>query len=175
MDDEFIDYGQLIDDAMHIIVKRALERVVAEGLPGRHHFFISFVTNFPGVELSDTLRQKYPDEMTVVLQHQFEGLEVLDDCFKVTLSFDGQQEPVVVPFNSLVAFADPSVKFGLQFRHSEEAQLLSEVTELIEDDELGEGKENTVKGAKGGKRKKKADGDQETVNNVISIDSFRKK
>lgn len=177
MDDDFIDYGRLIDDAMHIIVKKALERVSKEGLPGKHHFFISFLTGYPGVELSAALKKKYPDEMTIVLQHQFEGMKVSDESFEVVLSFESVKEKIKVPFDALVAFADPSVKFGLQFRHMDEFDdvdiadmaTLSILEELEDDynDSLEEApKEKPAKGAKGKASKK---------GNVVDIDSFRKK
>lgn len=114
-----LEYSAWIDDAMRLIVKRALERVRDHGLPGKHHFFISFITHFDGVSLSDTLRARYPEEMTVVLQHQFSNLKVNDASFSVDLSFDGTRERLEIPFNAIVAFADPSVKFGLQFRRQE--------------------------------------------------------
>ncbi len=179
IDDDFIDYGQLIDEAMHIIVKKALQRISKEGLPGKHHFFISFVTDFPGVELSDAMRNKYPDEMTVVLQHQFDDLKVYDDKFSVALSFDNVREKITIPFDSLVAFADPSVKFGLQFRHvdefeaeiDEEFSVMDEFT--AEDDLIDEIIDKKNKAAKkGGAKKKKS---TKKDGNVVDIDSFRKK
>lgn len=121
MTEDIINYGKLIDDAMHIIVKKALEDVIVKhGLPGQHHFFISFLTHFPGVTLSEKLRKKYPNEMTIVLQYQFDDLTVTEHNFSVVLSFDNEKECIVIPFASLTAFADPSVKFGLQFRYVEE-------------------------------------------------------
>lgn len=176
MSNDFIDYGKLIDDAMHIIVRNALQRVSKEGLPGKHHFFISFLTSYPGVVLSDTLRKKYPEEMTIVLQHQFESLKVTDKRFDVVLSFDNVKENIGAPFDALLAFADPSVKFGLQFRQVEEAYEedlaeLEEVTDIIEKEfagELEEGSKADKPKTKGGKLTKKAA-------NVIDIDAFRKK
>lgn len=183
MSEEFIDYGQLIDDAMHVIVQKALQRVEKEGLPGSHHFFISFLTEFPGVELSKKLRDKYPDEMTIVLQYQFENLNVDDEGFSVSLSFDNVKEKIVVPFTALTAFADPSVKFGLQFRHVEideelsdsELEALSELEEL-ETPPPATGQNNTAdkdKSAKG--KKKKAKKSTAKDDNIVSLDSFRKK
>lgn len=115
-EDSFIDYGKLIDDAMHQIVINALNIVSENGLTSNHHFFISFNTKHEGVSLSEKLLSKYPNEMTIVLQHQFESLKLADDGFEVTLSFDQIKERIVIPFKSLIAFADPSVKFGLQFK-----------------------------------------------------------
>lgn len=117
MKSELIDYSALVDSAMHLIVKKSLEIFSASDNRGDHHFYISFITKYPEVVLSDKLHNRYPYEMTIVLQHQFEELKIEDDKFSVLLSFDGEQERVVVPFAALSAFADPSVKFGLQFRH----------------------------------------------------------
>ncbi len=120
MKKSLIDYSELVDDAMHLIVKKSLQLFAGSDSRGEHHFFISFITKYPGVVLSEKLRQKYPYEMTIVLQHQFEDLNIYDDYFTVVLSFDNLPERVVVPFTALTAFADPSVKFGLQFRHIDE-------------------------------------------------------
>lgn len=117
MKSELIDYSALVDSAMHLIVKKSLEIFSASKNRGEHHFYISFITKYPEVVLSDKLHNRYPYEMTIVLQHQFEDLRIEDDRFSVLLSFDGEQERLVVPFAALSAFADPSVKFGLQFRH----------------------------------------------------------
>jgi hypothetical protein len=111
-----IDYPALIDNAMRSVVRTAIQQVAATGaLPGEHHFFISFLTNHPGVEISPVLRKRYPEEMTIVIQHQFWDLKVEEDKFTITLSFNNVPERLVVPFAALSAFADPSIKFGLQF------------------------------------------------------------
>lgn len=171
MEESFIDYGQLIDEAMHIIVKKALERVSKEGLPGEHHFFISFLTGHPGVSVSEALRKKYPEEMTIVLQHQFDGLRVTDKGFRVSLSFDNVKENIEVSFDALVAFADPSVKFGLQFRHMDE--LDDEEFSDLEDFPFSE--EDAVGNVeKESKKKKTVKKPSKSGNNVIQIDSFRK-
>lgn len=122
MQKEFIDYSALVDDAMHLIVKKSLQIFAKNAVNTDHHFFISFITKYPGVSLAEKLKNKYPYEMTIVLQYQFEDLVVGDDHFSVSLSFDGKKENIVIPFAALTAFADPSVKFGLQFRHIEEDQ-----------------------------------------------------
>lgn len=113
-----INYERLVDEAMHVIVKKALLFIEGGKVPGDHHFYISFLTNHPGVKISESLRKQYPEEMTIVLQYQFENLVVDDKRFSVTLSFDGAREHIDVPFSALTAFADPSVKFGLQFKHA---------------------------------------------------------
>jgi hypothetical protein len=96
-------------------VRRALIHVAEHGLPGNHHFYITFRTNQKGVEIPQVLRERYPGEMTIVLQHQFWGLEVDENQFSATLSFSDVPHYLVVPFAAVTAFADPSVRFGLQF------------------------------------------------------------
>lgn len=110
-----IDYAKLQQDAMRGVVRTVLQRVVKTGLPGEHHFYISFLTQAPGVVLSKRLREKYPAEMTIVLQHRFWDLIVSDDRFEVKLTFDGIPERLVVPFAAIKVFIDPSVRYGLQF------------------------------------------------------------
>jgi hypothetical protein len=116
-----IDYGNLMHRAMRGLIQTVLRDVARDGLPGAHHFFITFDTTFPGVEMADWLRARYPDEMTVVIQHWFENLEVGEDAFTITLNFGNQPEPLVIPFDSVRTFVDPSVEFGLRFEtHSED-------------------------------------------------------
>ena len=110
-----IDYEGLVQDAMRGVVRAVLTRVAKSGLPGDHHFYIAFKTDAPGVNLSDRLRQKYPEEMTVVLQHRFWELAVHNSFFEVKLTFDGVPERLVVPFDAIKVFFDPSVPYGLQF------------------------------------------------------------
>ena len=110
-----IDYGTLMHRAMRGLIQTVLADVATNGLPGAHHFFITFDTTHPGVAIADWLRERYPSEMTVVLQHWFENLEVEDDLFRVTLNFGHQPEPMVIPFDAVRTFVDPSVEFGLRF------------------------------------------------------------
>ena len=138
-----IDYGQLLNEAMYIIVKKVLRLVEKEGLPGNHHFFISFATNYPDVVVSKRLLAQYPKEMTIVLQYQFDHLKVTDDHFSVSLNFNGVNEHLIVPFAAIEVFADPSVSFSLQFKNNshgddfitknfEENAYIKEVDDLIE-------------------------------------------
>ena len=115
MYEDLIRYDKLIDSAMRFVVKEALKEVCNVGLKGDHHFLLSFITDADGVEIPKTLKERYPNEMTIVIQHQFENLIINDDRFSVTLSFDGKKEAIVVPFMALTSFADPGVKFGLKF------------------------------------------------------------
>jgi hypothetical protein len=115
MTQDLIRYDVLVQDALRGVVKKIIGEVVKTGLPGQHHFYVTFDTHHPGVRMSTRLRQRYPDEMTVVLQHQFWDLNVSDVAFEVGLSFSGIPERLYVPFNSIKGFFDPSVQFGLQF------------------------------------------------------------
>ncbi len=110
-----IDYAKLQQEAMRGVVRAVLQQIVKTGLPGEHHFYISFLTQAPGVILSKRLKEKYPTEMTIVLQHRFWDLIISDDRFEVKLTFDGIPERLVVPFSSIKVFIDPSVRYGLQF------------------------------------------------------------
>ena len=114
-----IDYEALAQDALRGIVRTVLLQVAKSGLPGQHHFYIAFNTNAPGVTLSPRLKEKYPEEMTIVLQHRFRDLLVNDKRFEVGLSFDGIPERLVVPFGAIKVFFDPSVPYGLQFEGSD--------------------------------------------------------
>jgi uncharacterized protein len=110
-----IDYETLTQDAMRGVVRTVLVQAAKQGLPGDHHFYISFDTSASGVVLSKRLKDKYPAEMTIVLQHRFWDLSVADDGFEVKLTFDGIPERLVVPFAAIRVFFDPSVRYGLQF------------------------------------------------------------
>ena len=164
-----IDYGNVIDAAMRSIVKRCL-RIVQENneeLPGNHHFYITFDTTNKGVEISEGLRAKYPQKMTIVLQHQFWDLEIKDKFFKISLNFNNVAETLKIPYDSLMSFTDPSCDFAIQF------DSLSEDEDFIEDIDVefdGE-MENKLESSPAKKRKKS---DEDSSGNVISIDSFRK-
>ena len=110
-----IDYGGKMHRAMQGLIAEVLRDTAAHGLPGDHHFFITFDTHQEGVEMADWLRDRYPDEMTIVIQHWFDNLTVQDDHFTITLNFGNSPEPLIIPFDSLRTFVDPSVEFGLRF------------------------------------------------------------
>jgi hypothetical protein len=116
---DHIRYDVLARDALRGVLRRVLTDAAEHGLPGDHHFFITFLSTADGVKLSPRLLAQYPEEMTVILQHQFWDLVVTDDRFEVGLSFGGIPERVVVPFNAIKSFFDPSVQFGLQFEPSD--------------------------------------------------------
>lgn len=115
-----IDYGNLMHRAMRGLIQSVLTDVAMHGLPGAHHFFITFDTTHPDVQMADWLKERYPTEMTVVLQHWFENLNVTDEGFSVTLNFGNNPEPMVIPFDALRTFVDPSVEFGLRFETQEQ-------------------------------------------------------
>ncbi len=155
MSDRFeIDYAQYIDEAMHYVVRKVLQNAAKNGLPGDHHFFITFRTGAPGVMISDELRKKYPEEMTIVVQHQYFDLEVEEKAFSIVLSFDHVKHNLTIPFDSLTSFVDPSVRFGLQFN----------LNILDDEGEISAAQQEPLK-----------DGDGKIISNVVTLDSFRKK
>ncbi len=118
MNDERYPYDEWVNQALQGVLRRALTTLSTMGFSRDHHLFISFDTNYPGARLPGFLRAQYPDEITIVLQHQFEDLMVAEDLFQVSLSFNGQKHQLVVPFAAVRSFADPSVNFGLQINQS---------------------------------------------------------
>lgn len=132
-----IDYGNLMHRAMRGLIQSVLADVAAHGLPGGHHFFITFDTTAEGVQIADWLRARYPQEMTIVIQHWFENLKVTDDGFSITLNFGNSPEPLVIPFDALRTFVDPSVEFGLRFEthEDEDSEELAEEEDPDDDPE----------------------------------------
>ena len=114
-----IDYGNLMHRAMRGLIKTVLSDVAREGLPGEHHFFITFDTRHPDAKLADWLSERYPSEMTVVMQHWYDHLDVGEDGFAVTLNFGDRPEPLYIPYDAIKTFVDPSVEFGLRFESSD--------------------------------------------------------
>jgi hypothetical protein len=115
MTQDLFQYEKMVEGALRGVVRDALKRAAREGLKSAHHFYIGFGTQMPGVVIPDHLRDRYPDEMTIVLQHQFWDLEITETGFSVTLSFQKQLERLVIPFAAVRSFADPSVDFALEF------------------------------------------------------------
>ncbi|MCV6824574.1 MULTISPECIES: SspB family protein [Halocynthiibacter] len=152
---DFIDYGNLMHSAMRSLIQKVLQGVQENGLPGAHHFFITFDTLHPDVEMADWLSDRYPGEMTVVMQNWFENLEVSDDGFKVTMKFGGTPENLYIPYDSIVTFVDPSVEFGLRFETQEDRE--EEADAPVEEAPMAEDVEEEAKDAE-----------------VVSLDSFRK-
>lgn len=116
MAEDLFRYDLMVENALRGVVRDALRRALNHGLPGNHHFYLTFKTRAPGVEIPSYLIERYPDEMTIVLQFQYWNLEVEDQRFSVMLSFNDIRERLVVPYEALTGFADPSVQFGLQFQ-----------------------------------------------------------
>ncbi len=122
MPQDLYQYEKMIDRALRSVVREALERAAREGLRGAHHFYVGFATDMPGVSISESLRERYPHEMTIVLQHQFWDLDIGENEFAVTLSFQRQPERLVIPFAAVRSFADPSVNFALEFAMPERGE-----------------------------------------------------
>ncbi|WP_299420541.1 ClpXP protease specificity-enhancing factor SspB [uncultured Shimia sp.] len=152
-----IDYGNLMHRAMRSLIQTVLTDVQATGLPGEHHFFITFDTQHPDVEIAEWLADRYPGEMTVVMQHWYDNLTVTDEGFAVTLNFGDAPEPLYIPYNSIKTFVDPSVEFGLRFETQDEEEEDDVLDELPEEINLEEIVEEPRKDAE-----------------VVSLDSFRK-
>lgn len=123
---DLIRYDLLAQDALRGVVKKVLADVAARGLPGEHHFYVAFDTRAEGVKISDRLRQKYPEDMTIVLQHQFWDLKAGEHAFEVGVSFNGIPERLTVPYAAVKGFFDPSVQFGLQFEMGAEPKAVPE-------------------------------------------------
>ncbi len=173
MPEDLMRYDQLAQSALKGVVREALRKVEKSGLPGEHHFFIQFNTRFPGVSIGERLSQKYPREMTVVIQHQFFNLQVLEDRFQVELSFDNIPEKLVVPFASIKGFLDPAVQFGLQFEVASTEDVSSTEPKEEPKSKLETKPKSISKAAKDDVPK-----DDEAVAekpNVVSLDAFRKK
>ncbi len=130
-----IDYGNLMHRSMCRMIQSVLQDVAANGLPGAHHFFITFDTNAPGVAIADWLKARYPKDMTVVIQHWYENLIVTDEGFSITLNFGNAPEPLIIPFDSLRTFVDPSVEFGLRFETQGDDQSDDEAEEDAPEDD----------------------------------------
>jgi hypothetical protein len=164
---DLIRYDLLVQDALKGVVRKILIDAAKDGLGGEHHFYISFRTDFAGVRLSNRLREKYPQEMTIVLQHQFWDLGVTEHAFEVGLSFSNVPERLLIPFDALTGFFDPSVQFGLKF-----------TVEGVEDESAAEppaGASAPGRSAPRGAGKKKPEGEAEAPAQVVSLDAFRKK
>ena len=178
MAEDLIRYDVLAQEALRGVVRRVLTEAGKDGLPGEHHFFIAFDTRHPGVRISGRLREKHPEEMTIVLQHQFWDLNVTEHNFEVGLSFGNVPERLLVPFEALKGFFDPSVQFGLQFdvpRSEEAGETGGEgaaLPALVDAD--ASAKADAAPEAAGDKATD-GEGDAESGAEVVSLDAFRKK
>jgi len=173
MSEDLLRYDLMIEAALRDVVRETLSTVAQNGLPGEHHFYITFLTNFPGVEIPDYLKKQYPDEMTIVLQYQFFGLKLEDDVFGVTLSFNNVKERLRIPVEAITTFADPSVNFALQFQSGQGDE---EEGEDGEDTGMPENANSDAKAETEKAKNKAKDKDKEEKRGeVISLDMFRKK
>ncbi len=186
MADNELKYDRMVEDALRSVVRRALSYAAERGLSGDHHFYITFLTDHPGVTMPDHLRSHYPAEMTIVLQHQFWGLEVSPDSFGVTLSFANEPERLTVSFAAVTAFADPSVRFGLQFDVGTGETKLGEDDQVVRADlpppdvaaanirPRGQGPDAGTETASG-QSPPDSDSDPDGVSDkVVTLDAFRK-
>jgi len=169
MAEDLIRYDVLVQEALRGVVRKVLTEVAQAGLPGDHHIFISFDPAAPGVRISSRLKQKYPEEMTIVLQHQFWDLNVGEQGFEVGLSFGGAPERLVVPYTAIKGFFDPSVQFGLQFEpaqaEAEPAEASAAAAETTPPPQIAAEPPKTLVPA----------GSDEGGAAVVSLDAFRKR
>ena len=159
MPEDLMRYDLLAQQALRGVVREALNIAAATGLPGEHHFYIAFNTKYPGVEISERLAQRYPREMTIVLQHQYWNLKVHDDRFEAELSFDNIPEKLVIPFDAVKGFLDPAVQFGLQFESVPVKSKLKEVPAAVSDTAAPDSEAAPAPDSP----------------KIVSLDSFRKK
>lgn len=162
MADDLMHYPEMMERALKGVVRAALDQVAVDGLPGEHHFYLTFLTGAAGVEISPRLKAQYRDEMTIVLQHQFWGLETDDDGFRVTLSFDGVSEQLVIPWDALIGFLDPEVEFGLRFG--------TEIDDAAKVDGPDEVADESADAAAA-----EPEDEPDKTGQVVALDSFRKK
>ena len=150
-----LDYGNLMHRAMRGLIKDVLLDVKANGLPGDHHFFITFDTQHETVNIAEWLMQRYPEEMTVVMQHWYDNLDVTDDGFHITLNFGDQPEPLYIPYDAIITFVDPSVEFGLRFETHDSYDVDEDDDDFDADDS-------------------DAPNENKAAGQVVSLDQFRK-
>ena len=166
---DFIGYQALTDAALRGVVREALRRIEKSGLIGAHHFYLTFKTHAEGVDIPDFLREQYPDEMTIIIQHQYWALKVKEDYFEVTLTFKKLPAPLHIPFAALTAFFDPGVQFGLQFRTEGEKPAAGPGPVAVPAGKAEEEARDEVEEPVAKVPEKAAPGE------VVSLDSFRKK
>ena len=171
-----LNYELLVEDALRSVVRSSLRIAENIGLPGETHFYISFITSYDGVELDESLRAKHPERMTIVIQHQYSDLQVSDDHFSITLFFGGKPSPMIIPFQAITSFNDPSAEFGLQFG------MLDDDSNDEEEDglSLNDANDGADIKTRAGDNISKHDGkvtepDDEKTAEVVSLDTFRKR
>ncbi len=165
-----LKYDVWIEDALRTVIRRTLTYISANGLPGDHHFYITFRTSDDKVEMPEYLRAEHPDEMTIVLQYQYDALDVDEHAIYTTLRFNGKPESMIIPLSSIVSFADPSVNFGLQLKMANlddedlEYEIEMELEEIETSDETSPPQADEP-----------TDDKERTTGEVIALDAFRKK
>tara|TARA_B100000686_G_scaffold230622_1_gene238013 strand:- start:98 stop:601 length:504 start_codon:yes stop_codon:yes gene_type:complete len=167
MSKDQMHYKELVDEALRNVVREVLSRIENSGLPGNHHLYVSFHSHYPGLQVPDHLSQKFPDEITIVLQHQFWDLSVGEHSFEVALSFNGVRELLSVPFGAITGFVDPSVRFGLQFQGdgADEAAPLGGGEDMSGTMEVSDERIDTAP----------SDSDVTDGEKIVTLDKFRKK
>lgn len=177
MAQKLFNYEPLVEKALRGVIADTLSHVAKNNLLGDQHFYISFLTQYPGVDIPDYLLEEYPEEMTIVLQHQFFGLKVHPNRFEVMLVFRSAPDKIVIPFEAITDFMDPSQRFELKFIPDFEQD-----TEEVEEVKPSKSKATSKATSKSGTKKSaKADGDDAEIltsdngNNVVTLDAFRKK
>jgi hypothetical protein len=171
---DFIGYQALTDAALRGVVRDALRRIEKSGLIGAHHFYLTFRTHAEGVDIPEFLKEQYPEEMTIIIQHQYWALKVKDDYFEVTLTFKKLPAPLHIPFNALTAFFDPGVQFGLQFRAEGDGAPKPATGPVMVPNAPPEATERQAEPAPSKSADKGAD-KPAAPGEVVSLDSFRKK
>ena len=171
--EDLIRYDILAQEALRGVVRKVLSEVARTGLPGEHHFYITFDTGSPGVRVSTRMREKYPDEMTIVVQHQFWDLETTEQAFSIGLSFDGVPESLLVPFAAVRGFFDPSVQFGLQFDAAPAVEQPAQ--ERIARDKVEALPSPSSPASETAVEPEAAQDGEEAGARVVSLDAFRKK
>jgi hypothetical protein len=175
MSKDYIGYQAMLDTALRGVVRDALRRIEKQGLIGSHHFYLTFKTGFPGVDIPSFLSDQYPDEMTIILQHQFWGLKVEEDAFEVALTFKKVPATLYIPFLALTKFFDPGVPFGLEFKTTE-AEVKSAPAKPAEPSAPAEATPLPAKPAVKAEENGEAPAEKPAgAGEVVSLDQFRKK
>ncbi len=177
MVEDQMGYNAMVEGAMRSVVRQSLEIAAKDGLPGEHHFYVTFRTDQEAVSIPDHLHKRYPREMTIVLQHQFWNLAVTEDALEVDLSFNQKLERLHIPLDALITFADPSVNFGLQFQpigvDNDEGENNDATVEAAGDDTSSG--EKAAAPATVADDQTDDDAEDDNSDNVVTLDTFRKK
>lgn len=178
MSESFFDYDQMVRDALKNVVRNVLTEVAKNGLVGEHHFYVAFQTGYPGVQIPDHLREKYPGDMTIVIQHRYWGLRVHQDRFEIGLSFNQKPEHLIIPFEAITGFVDPSAQFALQFEMDgdidEGDEIVAEIDTGLQDEQHLSFEPMDDGGTENNAAEASSDSSPAS-DNVVTLDAFRKK